>query len=345
MNKKKKMVYLDVIRILSVGMIICCHFSCTFQQFHIGGFNNYLLRFPSTDTGVLGVALFFMISGSGLIYRYTGEFNMATFYRKRFLSLLPPLWLCWLFFYLIEVYKRGNFLYNGSPLRFFWTLIGMDYYVGGGVPTYALVGEWFTGAILCIYILFPLLRLLYLNRAARLTTTAVLFGIFLRCLFYSNFSSFAPPGNQSLFVHIFYFWTGMLLIESRDKWRNIPWVILIAAGVPFLVLSIPWPTSLTTYIIALVIYLAAGKLETLRLPDRIEKAYAFIIANSYFIYLVHHQTIYLIMTRFENRYLPVWKGCLLLLACILLMCLIAAALSRCHKKIMSFILKPKPERQ
>ena len=48
-------------------------------------------------------------------------------------------------------------MYSYVPLRaFVWTLLGLDGYLNSIVPTFTMVGEWFLGAIIIVYLLFPL---------------------------------------------------------------------------------------------------------------------------------------------------------------------------------------------
>ena len=60
---KNRVLWLDIIRVVSTVMIVCCHFSVCYQQFNISGYSNFLLNFANTDTGKIGVYLFFMVSG------------------------------------------------------------------------------------------------------------------------------------------------------------------------------------------------------------------------------------------------------------------------------------------
>lgn len=128
MQKRQPIFHFDLIRVLSIILIVCCHFSVCYTQYNIGGFNNFLLYFANTDSGKIGVCLFFMLSGASLIYNYDNEdFSWKNFYKKRYLKIFPSFYLAWLLFYIFKVWETKNVLYNGSALRIVWTLVGLDY--------------------------------------------------------------------------------------------------------------------------------------------------------------------------------------------------------------------------
>lgn len=217
----KRVFYLDLIRVISTIMIVCCHFSVCYQQFDISGWNNFLLDFANTDTGKLGVYLFFMISGAALIIKYENKLLLSEFYKKRWLSLFPLMYCSWIVFYFFSVFQNGgNFLYNGNFLRVFWTLIGMDYYLGGMVPTYAIVGEWFTGAIIICYLVFPVLRIAYRNNLSYYAISVFLFSLYLINCFIIPLPH--PTNVESPFVDLFYFWIGMMFVKEKNWIRQIP---------------------------------------------------------------------------------------------------------------------------
>ena len=66
MEKKKKIFYLDFIRVISMIMIVTYHFYAHFAENNITGFK----MFSNGKWGMIGVTLFFMISGASLMYNY-----------------------------------------------------------------------------------------------------------------------------------------------------------------------------------------------------------------------------------------------------------------------------------
>ncbi|WP_315072959.1 acyltransferase [uncultured Clostridium sp.] len=306
MDKREKMFCFDLIRVLSTFLIVCCHFSVAFSQYNISGFSNYLLNFANSDSGKLGVYLFFMISGSTLIYNYQGdEFSILQFYKKRWIRIFPLFYLAWILFYFIKVMEVKNFLFNGSITRFRWTIMGIDYYVGGMYPTYAIVGEWFTGAIIVIYVIFPLLRLLYKHSLLYYITSIVLYILYL-----VNFFIFPLPHTtnvETVFVDIFYFWVGMVLIKERESLKNIPIYLLIIPLVPLLIVKNQYSITTNSLIISIIIYILCMRVYNGEVLES-NIVFKFISKYSYAIYLTHHQIIYLVIKNFANGYLPIWKS-------------------------------------
>lgn len=162
---KDRQNYFDLIRVFSTFLIVSCHFSFCFVQYNISGFNNFFLYTANTDAGKVGVYLFFMLSGGGLAYNYAKEkFDIISYYKKRWLKIFPLFYLCYIFFLIIKIVQKQIYMSDIIPQRFIWTILGMDYYLGGEVSTYAIVGEWFTGAIIILYLVFPVLLLLYKSK-------------------------------------------------------------------------------------------------------------------------------------------------------------------------------------
>ena len=67
---------------------------------------------------------------------------------------------------------------TAPPLTFFLTIIGFDGFLLYAIPNFYLVGEWFLGFIITMYILFPFLRYLFLKKAL----LTVLLGFFITLL-------------------------------------------------------------------------------------------------------------------------------------------------------------------
>ena len=331
-NIKNRVFYLDMIRVLSTVMIVCCHFSVCYVQFSIGGFHNFFLDFANTDTGKIGVYLFFMISGAALITGYEEKLPLVKFYKKRWLSLFPLLYLAWLLFYLITVVQNGgNFTYNGSLLRVCWTLIGMDGYLGGMVPTYALVGEWFTGAIIICYLLFPLLQRAYRNHYSYLGTSVLLYALYLTNIYLYPLPH--PVNIESPFVDVFYFWIGMMLVKEQKWVKQIPATLLLLLLVPILLVPNSVHVLFNSLIASIAIFILCMKMgDAHNIKDNY--IFRFLRDNSYAIYLVHHQIIYLVMRRYEEGYFPLWKSLILFAVIWAMIALISVVLRRAEKWII-----------
>ena len=100
---------------------------------------------------------FFCISGAVLNYNYSKILSFKGFYFKRWKSIFPSYYICFSYFYLRNVFDTRKLLYNDHWKTLFLTLVGLDGYLYYRIKSYYLVGEWFLGAIIIIYTLYPLL--------------------------------------------------------------------------------------------------------------------------------------------------------------------------------------------
>lgn len=86
-------------------------------------------------------------------------FNIKDFYIKRAYAIYPPFYIFNLYI-LIAMLRHflqdGNLFFAGNPLKLLLTIAGVDGYAQlFGFNTYYFCGEWFVGAILFLYFLYP----------------------------------------------------------------------------------------------------------------------------------------------------------------------------------------------
>lgn len=151
-----RIVALDYIRVLAMIMIIVFHYNYGWISMEMSVEPILFLNFANGNMGHIGVSLFFILSGASLMYVYGNGLRLREYFYKRFLSIYPLYWIvygaffCW--FYIIHRMPRLYPIYRLSL-----SVIGMDGYLNYWIPSYYLVGEWFVGCIICIYLIFPLL--------------------------------------------------------------------------------------------------------------------------------------------------------------------------------------------
>ena len=150
----------DFVRACSTIGIIIFHYFC-----HIK-INKYTFLFVTKNEvwGALFVTVFFSISGMVLYHNYSTIHSLKTFYFKRWKSIFPAYYLCFLYYYLKNVFYTKKVFYQGNKLGFLFTIFGMDGYLGYLMKTYHLVGEWFLGAIIIIYLLYPLILFIIFDK-------------------------------------------------------------------------------------------------------------------------------------------------------------------------------------
>ena len=155
--KKERIESFTFIRGLSALAIVFYHVIRLLESVPV--FNHFPIP-SATVNGDWGhgavVPLFFMISGASLLYNYPElpAGAVLPFYRKRWKGIFPAFYLVWLCCYVNTAIINGNPLFMGYPQWFLPTLFGMDGYLQYLHPNYYMVGEWFLGAILLLYLLF-----------------------------------------------------------------------------------------------------------------------------------------------------------------------------------------------
>lgn len=162
-TKIKRIDEFDFIRAISAVGIAVGHFSIELQNYGIDSPCHWLTYYPGGGFGWLFVTIFFILSGAALRYRYTELHlkDIKLFYKKRWMSLFPSFYILWVFLYIRNASFYGSLLYKGNPLKFLLTVFGLDGWLSYRVDNYAIIGEWFLGAIVVIYTSYPLFIYLY----------------------------------------------------------------------------------------------------------------------------------------------------------------------------------------
>jgi peptidoglycan/LPS O-acetylase OafA/YrhL len=290
MNLKiKHKTHLDIIRTIAICLIFWFHY------FSAVGFEKTpLVLLKNGGLGSVGTTMFFIVSGCALHIKYNDKFNIRKFYVKRFLSIFPLLYLTFICAYVYKSICLHSWNWGGSFGRLFYTVLGIDAYVAFyQIPTYYLVGEWFTAIIVCIYILYPILN--YLFNHFRWITTVII-----AVLYFGNVSVawFTIPDDVNIITGIFMFWIGMLIEQYEDiivtKFKTVK--IIVCAGVVFIIAAVRLPGSGTVLwknllgialflLLMLLVYNSNRNILCTKIFAKTSK-------YSYGIYLVHHFIIY-----------------------------------------------------
>ncbi|WP_052098908.1 acyltransferase family protein [Paenibacillus stellifer] len=165
-EKKERLFYLDFIRALSVLSIVIFHFNASLGTRTIGIIKIFFDTYPNGNLGRIGVSLFFIISGAALMYTYKNDFAIKKYIKKRFLSIYPIFWTAYalvLLYYFYKYYALNPFSPQVPKWTFVLSILGMDGYLVALIPNYYMIGEWFLGCIILLYICFPFLRILLMK--------------------------------------------------------------------------------------------------------------------------------------------------------------------------------------
>ncbi|MCI8273614.1 MAG: acyltransferase [Clostridia bacterium] len=335
MDKKEKIFYIDFIRVLSMFMIVTYHFYAHFAENNIVGTNTI---FSNGKWGIIGVALFFMISGASLMYNYKEKLELKQYIKKRFVGIYPMFWIAYgaLFIYLFYM-NKGN-VWGLPPQNMLASLFAMDGYLSPYIKTFYLIGEWFLGCIVLIYLVFPLLRKI-VNKYPKTTFVIATILNLAVLLFYKNGTM---PINKNFIVSIYSFLLGMYIINVKQFkiWQaGIGLIIAIigyllpAKDMNMLVLF----TNISAYGLFITIAYVGQKIKNII----IQKIFTTIGKYSYAIFLVHHYLIQKVESNFQGQVYGIAGTVLLYITIWLEIIIFAKLLYMINKSLINFFKKDK----
>lgn len=174
--------------------------------------------------GSIGVEIFLFLSGMGLYFSLSKNYNLKQFYKKRFVRVLVPylLYGCIAWFVIDIILKKLSFYkyIHDLSLLSFWT---------NGVKTI-----WFIALIIPMYIAFPLVFEMVNSKKGFLKTVVVCLAIAFVCVC-SNQSAPKSFGKIEIAfnrIPIFIIGTyfGKLAFEKQEiKKSHLPWLFM---GIP-----------------------------------------------------------------------------------------------------------------
>ena len=287
--KKERLFYLDFIRAIAVIIILLTHYNARFTEWYmlpampekailgLYPFNLYI--------GDLGVSLFFIISGAALMYVYQKKCSIKEFYTKRFLSIYPMFWIAYFVAFLYLFCQLKHIVNPDVPkINILLTIFGMDGYLSGVFPNFYILGEWFLGCIILLYLIFPLLRKLLTTYPKTFCIGIVL--LYIPFTFYNIVPMF--PSSKILFVRFPEFVFGMLFVLYIKRSR----IWMAAAGILILILNTIFkpelPVSFQTTYIGISVFLILVLISYLADTAILQSICKSISKYSYAIFLTHH---------------------------------------------------------
>ncbi len=294
--KKERLFYLDLIRSFSFLLIFFYHFQFEWTAAGISGSALTQIAPANGTLGNVGVSLFFMISGAALMYTYEESLSLKRYLVKRARSLFPMFWIAWLLLFLRFDCMTGSPFGQLSPRYLVWTVLGMDGYLNGIVPTFYRIGEWFLGCILLLYLLFPLLRRAML-RFPKLLPAAVLLLYALGTYFYRG-----PIDADRFFLfRIPDLLLGMYFVRGKKTVTLPAALVCLSIHVLFSVCYLPLPLLLRMQIWGASLFFLLVYLSTFLRSAWMQKAVSFLSGISYPAFLLHHVVIRQIAHSFSGQ--------------------------------------------
>lgn len=294
---RTRIFYLDFIRAVAVLAIILTHYNALFLYSIPAMPEKCLLTYRPFNIyiGDWGVSLFFIISGSALMYTYSGRMDARTFYRKRMQAIYPMLWIAYLC--VLMYYELRFHTYNPENVppheawKIIFSVIGFDRYLNF-TNMFGFVGEWFLGCIILMYLLFPLLMMIAENKKRLYLSLPFIIGAYLFFIFRNPF----PIINSTVvFVRIPEFLFGMIYMKKMGE-KKVPAVpvllSVIILGVSTAV-KLNIDKNILTTIIGIASFLVLIKIsETAKNSQLVKELCRLITKYSYAVFLLHHQVIW-----------------------------------------------------
>ncbi len=339
--KRERIQSFDLIRALCTVGIVLFHYSYNFIELSISGSHLVFARFPSGNWGGMMVAMFFMLSGAVLWYNYGEKFSPGHFFIRRWLSIFPMFYAAWFVVYLYKVKELGNWYWAGPRRVFLQTFFGVDGYLlkPGVNMNYYTVGEWFLGAIVILYALFPIVRFLFMRNRFTGIALRVIFTVVLTVAFILNLYRdwFDISDGKNMITCLMGFWMGMLLMEIyikkiKDmslKGRRILGVSCAVLSILVTVIAIEGVSEVIISHICGILWMTVLMLVGERLMDikPVNLVCTYISKWSFGIFLVHHVLLYAIMKRFENGSMGFFASVGVFLINLTIICFFGAVLS------------------
>lgn len=292
------MFYIDLVRAISVLLIITYHFNQQIGAHGIHAAEIFKQTFASENIGSLGITLFIILSGAALMASYGRTLELRTYARKRFLAIFPLYWTGFLVTAATLFLLHGHLRGDSAHWKFLLTIIGFDGFLYYRIPNYYLLGEWFIGFILLLYLGFPLLRKA-LKQQPLLLCIGVLALYVSITTFYNELFVIDIVHNPLTRLPDFVF--GMMFVAYVKRVSQSALLLAIVVfGVP-LVWHLPIPHIYVAFLMGMSAFATlafiAQKIET---NARVNGGIAFISKYSFPAFLVHHNIIGELLVRFMN---------------------------------------------
>lgn len=339
MEKKKKLFYLDFIRVISMVMIVTYHFYAHFDENGIIG----IKLFSNSKWGMIGVTMFFMISGASLMYNYGENITIKEYFKKRFLGIYPMFWIAYTLVFLYIFWGVKGLIWDLPFYKIGISLLAMDGYLSPYTQTFYLIGECFLGCIVLIYILFPLLRILInkIPKSFLIISSILNFGML---IFYKNG---VMPINKNLIICTYSFILGMYFIKyiSKIKWWQMLITLILALSLYFIPAKQVNMQVLIANTIGYSLFVVLAYIGQKISNITIQKLFTISSKYSYAIFLVHHYIIMKIESTFANMKLGIKETILLYLTCFIVIIAAAKILYIINKNILEIFKNNKEIKQ
>jgi len=276
--------YLDFIRVVANLLIILFHYNVWTERLVS---TDFLLVRKYTWLGEIGVSLFLILSGASLTQSTKGDFDALTFYRKRIRAIFPMFYLVYACFMILAlVVHQYQFSAERSPFAFALTIIGLDGLLSTVIPTYYLVGEWFLGCLIVLYLFYPALRYCFARNSV--LTLALCCAV---VLLLQNHYTFNFPLQRLPLFRIAEFVFGMFFLTRFTSHRPVDHLLIALAAIVLITassLDFPSLGAFTMNMSGMAAFVCLAYAARFAPWKPIEPVISFLSRYAYPAFLVHH---------------------------------------------------------
>lgn len=297
-NKISRIFGFDFAKCICALLIIFYHYAChTISEFRF-----FYYTANGYSWGGMLNTVFFAVSGASLYYKYqsfSSWHSVKVFWYKRWKSLFPMFYICFLFFFTISAISNHKLFFGPAPSTLILSVFGIDGYCLNYFPTYYQVGERFIGAIIFLYIIYPLL--LFLMNKCRYCIPVTLFIGYL-IMTQTSFFTITPSFNLISCTGSFY--AGILFMKHFDSVFNNKTLCIVSVIVFLLLLTVKLPIDGRYKVVIFQLHGLSLLLVTYHLGEYLKNTksqvfFTFLSKLTYPIFLIHHQVILRILKVYD----------------------------------------------
>lgn len=278
--------------------------------------------------------MFFMLSGVALMYNYDDKIDYASYSKKRFLNIYPSFWIAYASVFLYNFYNQLSIPINIPKYTLLFSLIGMDGYFSYLFKNFCLVGEWFLGAIIILYILFPLFRAMMKRGRKKANLVLIVFGGL--SIYILQFNPFIMISNRNILVCSFSFLLGMYFIKYIKDINLYGFLISLILFIIFINVEIPLFTYVISVISGYLLFFMLVYISRFIKNKLFKLVIEKICKYSYEVFLVHHVIIKKVFVRYTGLNLGRLEVLCLFVIVIVMIFFFSKLLFRLKSKIMSY---------
>ncbi|WP_028357574.1 acyltransferase family protein [Brackiella oedipodis] len=296
----------DCLRVLSFLCIVIYH-----SQFHTAEHYGYFDWMEWMNLGGIGVTFFIVISGCSLALSAHRQSSIGDFYRRRFSSILPFYWVAYVFVLVFLFVTQGETHMEGKITKILLSVFALDGYMSSTRSTYYLVGEWFTGFIVLLYLFSPLL--IKGSKRRPVMTLVIVTVISWLSINYSGFVNhyvriWSQVGLWNPTSRMFEFVAGILitlyLIHHPQRLRLVAVLCLLYVLIAVFVLQKSFLLNLDLF--ALSIWVATfivllAIIEAIPIGERAYSVIEVLSKYSFMAFLYHHQVLLFLLNHLQIK--------------------------------------------